>query len=195
MPFVSIFRLRVTICSAVAVCAGGILVARASITSRRLSSKSRQPERLWQARQIEVIEDGFYRRAGAIPMKGGCLSCHAGFFNQPSKVPKYTGLVISIPIVPESATVPRSTTQQARRQAEILHTSIHATLRVVHDRYYREDEGLPIPAAIMSDVFQFKFRPALQAFDERSDGSGKHRSGSVCFVEVSDNSKRCSPVS
>ena len=30
MPFVSIFRLRVTICSAVAVCAGGILVARAA---------------------------------------------------------------------------------------------------------------------------------------------------------------------
>ena len=53
--------------------------------------------------KIEVIEDGFYRRAGAFPMKGGCLSCHAGFFNQPSKVPKYTGLVISIPIIPESA--------------------------------------------------------------------------------------------
>ena len=32
---------------------------------------------------IEVIEDGFYRRASAVPMTGGCLSCHAGFFNQP----------------------------------------------------------------------------------------------------------------
>ena len=53
--------------------------------------------------EIEVIEDGFYRRAGAVPMTGGCLSCHAGFFNQPSKVPKYTGLVISIPIVADSA--------------------------------------------------------------------------------------------
>jgi hypothetical protein len=52
--------------------------------------------------EIEVIEDGFYRRAGAVPMAGGCLSCHAGFFNQPSKVPKFTGLVISIPIVAES---------------------------------------------------------------------------------------------
>jgi hypothetical protein len=50
--------------------------------------------------------------------------------------------------------IPRSTTTQARRQAEILHTSIHSTLRVVHDRYYREDEGLPIPAAIMGDVFK-----------------------------------------
>ena len=53
-----------------------------------------------------------------------------------------------------STEIPRATAQQARRQAEILHTSIHATLRVVHDRYYREDEGLPIPAAIMGDVFK-----------------------------------------
>ena len=53
--------------------------------------------------EIEVIEEGFYRRASAIRMAGGCLSCHAGFFNQPSKVPKYTGLVISIPIIAESA--------------------------------------------------------------------------------------------
>ena len=53
-----------------------------------------------------------------------------------------------------SKDLPRTTTPQARRQAEILHTSIHATLQVVHDRYYREDEGLPIPAAIMGDVFK-----------------------------------------
>ena len=54
----------------------------------------------------------------------------------------------------ESVTIPRTTTLQARRQAEILHTSIHSTLQVVHDRYYHEDEGLPIPAAIMGDVFK-----------------------------------------
>ena len=53
-----------------------------------------------------------------------------------------------------SIALPRSTTEQARRQAEILHSSIHATLQVIHDRYYREDEGLPIPAAIMGDVFK-----------------------------------------
>jgi len=53
-----------------------------------------------------------------------------------------------------SATIPGATTQQARRQAEILHTSIHSTLQVVHNRYYREDEGLPIPAAIMGEVFK-----------------------------------------
>ncbi len=53
-----------------------------------------------------------------------------------------------------SVTIPRTAAKQARRQAEILHTSIHATLQVIHDRYYREDEGLPIPAAIMGDVFK-----------------------------------------
>ena len=63
----------------------------------------------------------------------------------------------SLPVEPGSqspAETAESTTQQARRQAEILHTSIHATLQVVHDRYYREDEGLPIPAAILGEVFR-----------------------------------------
>ena len=47
-----------------------------------------------------------------------------------------------------------STVSQARRQAEILHSTLHSTLRVIHDRYYREDEGLPIPAAILGEVFK-----------------------------------------
>jgi len=51
---------------------------------------------------LEVIEDGFYRRAGAIPMSGGCVSCHGGFANKPSKAEKFTGLVISIPVVSET---------------------------------------------------------------------------------------------
>jgi hypothetical protein len=50
--------------------------------------------------------------------------------------------------------VPHSSTGQARRQAEILHTAVHATLQAVHHGYYREDEGLPIPAAILKDVFK-----------------------------------------
>ncbi|HQX52203.1 MAG TPA: DUF3365 domain-containing protein [Planctomycetaceae bacterium] len=50
---------------------------------------------------VEVIEDGFFRQASPVSMTGGCISCHAGFFNQPSKSRKYTGLVISIPITPE----------------------------------------------------------------------------------------------
>lgn len=49
--------------------------------------------------------------------------------------------------------VPRPSLQEARRQAGSLHTAIHATLQAVHHRYYREDEGLPIPAAVLKDVF------------------------------------------
>jgi hypothetical protein len=45
------------------------------------------------------------------------------------------------------------TVEQARRQAEVLHATLHATLQAVHLRYYREDEGLPIPAAMLKEVF------------------------------------------
>lgn len=50
----------------------------------------------------KVLEDGFYRRAGAVPMSGGCVSCHGGFANKPSKTEKFAGLVISIPVVSET---------------------------------------------------------------------------------------------
>lgn len=45
------------------------------------------------------------------------------------------------------------TRDQAQRQAELLHTAMHATLQVVHHRYYREDEGLLLPAATLKEVF------------------------------------------
>ena len=45
------------------------------------------------------------------------------------------------------------TVDQARRQAEILNDTLCATLQIVHHRYYREDEGLPLPAAVFKDVF------------------------------------------
>ena len=54
-----------------------------------------------------------------------------------------------------AAAQPAATTvSQARRQAEILHSTLHSSLRVIHDRYYREDEALPIPAAILGEVFK-----------------------------------------
>ncbi len=52
---------------------------------------------------VETTEDGYYRRATAIPMTGGCISCHAGVFNQSAKSRKFSALVISIPVEPESA--------------------------------------------------------------------------------------------
>lgn len=52
--------------------------------------------------ELETIEDGYYRRAGAIRLTGGCISCHGGFFKGPSKTPKFAGLIISVPIRNES---------------------------------------------------------------------------------------------
>lgn len=42
---------------------------------------------------------------------------------------------------------------EAERQAAILHDAMHATLQVVHHRFYREDEGLPLPASALKEIF------------------------------------------
>lgn len=55
--------------------------------------------------------------------------------------------------VEASSAIAHPSLEEARRQAEILHGAMHSTLRAVHHRYYREDEGLPIPAAMLKDVF------------------------------------------
>ncbi len=47
---------------------------------------------------VEVIEDGYYRRAGSIPLTSGCVSCHAGFFANPPPSAKFAGLIISVPV-------------------------------------------------------------------------------------------------
>jgi hypothetical protein len=46
------------------------------------------------------------------------------------------------------------TVTEARGRAKLLHETIHATIQIVHHRYYREDEGLPIPALTLKDVFR-----------------------------------------
>lgn len=50
---------------------------------------------------IEVVEDGVYRRATAIPLSGGCVGCHAGFGVDQNRTPRFAGLVISIPVKDE----------------------------------------------------------------------------------------------
>jgi hypothetical protein len=55
--------------------------------------------------------------------------------------------------VDETTRTPPSV-EEARARAELLHETIHATLRQVHRDFYREDEGLPIPAASLSKVFR-----------------------------------------
>lgn len=63
-------------------------------------------------KDIEEVEDGYYRRAIAIPLTGGCISCHEGSFRAPSKTSKFAGLVISIPIT--GAPGPAPTTPPAQ---------------------------------------------------------------------------------
>lgn len=52
--------------------------------------------------ELEVIEDGYYRRAGAIPLSSGCVSCHAGLFKEATQTPRFAALVISVPITIDS---------------------------------------------------------------------------------------------
>ena len=46
------------------------------------------------------------------------------------------------------------TLEEARARARLLHETFHATLQVVHHQYYREDEGLLIPARTLKAVFK-----------------------------------------
>jgi hypothetical protein len=48
--------------------------------------------------EYELVEKGFYHRAGAIPLADRCVNCHAGFFKTPPKSPRFAGLVISVPV-------------------------------------------------------------------------------------------------
>lgn len=49
--------------------------------------------------------------------------------------------------------VVRVSVPEARRQAALLHSAMHTALQLVHHRYYKEDEGLPIPAAVVREMF------------------------------------------
>ncbi|HTI49542.1 MAG TPA: DUF3365 domain-containing protein [Planctomycetaceae bacterium] len=48
--------------------------------------------------EFAVVEKGYYRRAGAIPLDASCVGCHTGNFVGPPKSPRFAGLVISIPV-------------------------------------------------------------------------------------------------
>lgn len=51
--------------------------------------------------EFERIDDGYYHRAGAIPLTSGCVSCHVGFLSRASSAPRFAGLVISVPLARE----------------------------------------------------------------------------------------------
>ena len=44
------------------------------------------------------IENGYYNRATPIPLGTGCVACHTKFFTEPPKTPRFSGLIISIPV-------------------------------------------------------------------------------------------------
>lgn len=46
------------------------------------------------------------------------------------------------------------TAAEARARAELLHETLHATLQAVHHAYFRPDDGSPIPAATLREVFR-----------------------------------------
>jgi hypothetical protein len=54
-----------------------------------------------------------------------------------------------------AASAPRPSVEEARGRAKLLHGMIHDTLQIVHSRYFREDDGLPIPAATFKQVFRW----------------------------------------
>lgn len=47
------------------------------------------------------VENGYYLRAGAIPLGSGCVGCHTRFAQQQSKTPRFAALVIAIPLAKE----------------------------------------------------------------------------------------------
>jgi hypothetical protein len=64
--------------------------------------------------------------------------------------------LLSAAVVPEEGAdeaAPPPSVAEARQRARLLHGALHDTLQVVHARYFREDEGLVIPAASLKDVF------------------------------------------
>ncbi|MDB5351268.1 MAG: hypothetical protein JWN86_2515 [Planctomycetota bacterium] len=64
------------------------------------------------------------------------------------------GLAATSPDGPSKEVAPRPSAAEARERARLLHDTIHDTLQLVHAQYYREDEGLMIPAASLKHVFQ-----------------------------------------
>lgn len=53
--------------------------------------------------ELDAVENGYYRRAGVIHLSSGCVGCHGGLFKEASQTPKYAALVISVPVISDSA--------------------------------------------------------------------------------------------
>jgi Protein of unknown function (DUF3365) len=48
--------------------------------------------------EYERVEDGYYYRAGPIPLNSSCINCHTGFFTKTPQTQRFAGLVIRVPV-------------------------------------------------------------------------------------------------
>ena len=55
--------------------------------------------------------------------------------------------------IPQSSPCAEVSVEAARREAEGMHAIVESLLHAVHDRFYREDEGMPLPAAVFREEF------------------------------------------
>lgn len=49
-------------------------------------------------KEFERVEDGTYRRAGVVPLAGGCLKCHVSGLTKSVSTPRVAAFVIAIPV-------------------------------------------------------------------------------------------------
>ena len=52
-------------------------------------------------KEFEQVKNGYYHRAGGIPLGNGCVHCHTKLFGGMPNSPRFAGLVISIPVTTE----------------------------------------------------------------------------------------------
>jgi hypothetical protein len=77
----------------------------------------------------------------------------SGFVEESIKSDKVSGKKSKAGNVQKANQKPVSV-KEARGQARLLHDVLHSTLLIVHRKYYREDEKLPIPSSVLDDVFE-----------------------------------------
>lgn len=85
----------------------------------------------------------------ALPVMACIASLTMGWTDEPTGTPSKSAPTAAAAPAVEPLPLPA-----ARRQAEVLHSAMHATLQVVHHEYYQNDKGLRLPAAVLKDVFE-----------------------------------------
>jgi len=74
----------------------------------------------------------------------------SAFADEPPGTDEGTAIETSSDLTADAAL---PTKAEARERAEMLHELVNYTLLAVHDNYYREDEGIMIPATALRGVF------------------------------------------